>query len=298
MPTARRDALTGTLFVLAAITSWGAYFPFAKLVLQKLTPVDFLIFRLGIGAATLALLNLRLRKSFRIEKRDLAIVLGAGVVGIIIHQIIQLNGLRFTSATNTGWILTLIPPVTGLLGWLFLKERVRPRQVWGLAIAMTGVVLFVSKGHPEQLSLGKNLGDALAFGSVISWTVYTIMTKAHLQRYDPLAVSAIHMFLGFVFFALVGGWHVGSRVSALDWRDWTIIIVIGIVPSGLAYFCWNAGLKRLSAMDTSMFLFLEAIVASAAGALLLGETFTTSMAAFALLIAAGVYVGQRRVARG
>jgi len=80
MPTDRRDALTGTLFVLGAIITWGTYFPYAKLILQKISPVDFLIFRLGIGTIVLALLNLRLRKSFRIEKRDLVIVLGAGVV--------------------------------------------------------------------------------------------------------------------------------------------------------------------------------------------------------------------------
>ena len=298
MPTARRDRLTGTLFVLGAIITWGAYFPYAKLILQKISPVDFLIFRLGIGAATLALLNLWLRKSFRIEKRDLVIVLGAGLIGIVLHQVIQLNGLRFTSATNTGWILTLIPPVTGLLGWFFLREHVRPRQILGLTIAMVGVVFFVSKGHPEQLSLGNNLGDVLAFVSVITWSIYTIMTKARLGRYDPLAVSAIHMYLGFVFFSLVGIWGIPARVGVLDLHDWVVIIAIGVIPSGLAYYWWNAGLKRLSAMDTSMFLFLEAIVASATGAMLLGETFTTLMVAFAVLIAAGVYVGQGRAARG
>jgi len=298
MPSARHDALTGTLFVLGAIITWGAYFPYAKLILQKISPVDFLIFRLGIGTIVLALLNLRLRKSFRIEKRDLVIVLGAGVIGIIIHQIVQLNGLRFTSATNTGWILTLIPPVTGLLGWFFLKERVRGRQILGLTIATIGVVFFVSKGHPEQLSLGKNLGDVLAFISVITWSIYTIMTKARLGRYDPLAVSVIHMFLGFLFFALVGGWGISTRVTTLNLHDWVVIIAIGVVPSGLAYYWWNAGLKRLTAMDTSMFLFIEAIVASATASALLGESFTAPMVAFAGLIATGVYVGQGRAARG
>jgi drug/metabolite transporter (DMT)-like permease len=297
MSSARNQSLTGTLFVLGAIITWGAYFPYAKLILQKISPVDFLIFRLGIGTIVLALLNLRLRKSFRIEKRDLVIVLGAGVFGIIIHQIVQLNGLRFTSATNTGWILTLIPPVTGLLGWFFLKERVRGRQILGLAIATVGVVFFVSKGHPERLSLGKNLGDVLAFASVITWSIYTIMTKARLGRYDPLSVSVIHMFLGFFFFALIGGWGISLRVTALNLHDWVVIIAIGVVPSGLAYYWWNAGLKRLSAMDTSMFLFLEAIVASVTASVLLGESFTAPMVAFAGLIAMGVYVGQARAAR-
>ncbi|MBI5869215.1 MAG: DMT family transporter, partial [candidate division Zixibacteria bacterium] len=255
-------------------------------------PTDFLSLRLGIGAIVLALLNLRVRQSFHIEKRDLVIVLGAGVIGIIIHQIIQLNGLRFTSATNTGWILTLIPPVTGLLGWFFLKEHVRGRQILGLAIAMLGVVFFVSNGHPERLSLGNNLGDALALLSVFTWSICTIMTKARLGRYDPLIISIIHMFVGFLFFALIGGWGISNRITVLDLHDWIIIIAIGVIPSGLAYYWWNAGLKRLSAMNTSMFLFLEAIVASATGAALLGEEFTLPMIGFAVIIMGGVYVSQ------
>ena len=294
MSSERSHALSGALFVLGAIITWGAYFPYAKLILQKISPTDFLIFRLGIGTIVLALLNLRLRKSFKIEKRDLVIVLGAGAVGIILHQIIQLNGLRFTSATNTGWILTLIPPVTGLLGWFFLKEHVRGRQILGLAIATVGVVFFVSKGHPEQLSLGKNLGDVLAFASVITWSLYTIMTKARLGRYDPLAVSVIHMFLGFLYFALVGGWGLSTRLGTLTSHDWIVIIAIGAVPSGVAYYWWNAGLKRLSSMDTSMFIFLEAIVASVTASLLLSESFTLPMVGFAVIIAVGVYVGQAR----
>jgi drug/metabolite transporter (DMT)-like permease len=106
------------------------------------------------------------------------------------------------------------------------------------------------------------------------------------------------MFLGFLFFALIGGWGISLRVTALDMHDWIVIVVIGVIPSGLAYYWWNAGLKRLSAMNTSMFLFIEAIVASVTAALLLGEAFTVVMAGFAVLIAAGVYVGQGRTARG
>lgn len=297
MHSSRRDTWTGALFVLGAIVTWGAYFPYAKLILQKITPTDFLIFRLGIGAVVLALLNLHQRRPLHIEKHDLLIVLGAGVIGIIIHQIIQLNGLRFTSATNTGWVLTLIPPVTGLLGWLFLKEHVRGRQILGLAIAMLGVVFFVSNGHPERLSLGNNLGDALALLSVFTWSICTIMTKARLGRYDPLIISIIHMFVGFLFFALIGGWGISNRITVLNLHDWIIIIAIGVIPSGLAYYWWNAGLKRLSAMNTSMFLFLEAIVASATGAALLGESFTLPMIGFALIIVGGVYVSQGQIGR-
>ena len=61
----RRDSLVGTIFVLAAITAWGLYFPYAKLILQKLSPTVFVVFRFGIGLLVLLALSVRLRKSFR-----------------------------------------------------------------------------------------------------------------------------------------------------------------------------------------------------------------------------------------
>jgi len=288
----RRDLLLGVLFSLAAIIAWGVYFPLAKIVLQKLSPEVFLILRLGIGAAVLSALCVAAKLRVVIARRDLWIVLGAGCVGIIAHQLIQVNSLRLTSATNTGWILTLIPPVTGVLGWIFLRERVSLRQVMGLVIAVAGVLLLATKGHPGQLSLVRHWGDVLALGSVLTWSLYTVMTKSRLTSYTPLLISALHMTLGFLFFLGLGAGRLGGEIARLTGNDWLLIILIGVVPSGLAYYWWTAGLKRLSAMNTSMFLFLEAIVASAAGHWLLAEEFTALMAGCAVVIIVGVYVAQ------
>ncbi len=282
----------GALYVLGAITAWGSYFPFAKMILERLSPEVFLIFRLGIGTVILLLLSRRLRKSFAVRRRDLLILIAAGCIGIIAHQMIQLTGLRYTTATNTGWILTLIPPVTGVLGWLFLKERITARQIIGLGVAILGVVLFVSRGDPTQLSFIQHYGDLLALLSVGTWSVYTVVTKSRLSRYDALPVSAMHMGLGFLFFLLLAGRDIPAQIAGLEPLHWLVIALIGVIPSGLAYYWWNAGLQRLSAVNTSMFLFIEAIVASLAGALLLGEAFTPSMALYAAIIVAGVTITQ------
>jgi drug/metabolite transporter (DMT)-like permease len=128
-----KQHLAGMLCVLAAITAWGVYFPFAKLILAKLDPMVFLVFRLGIGALVLFMLSVRQGKSFALRRPDLGIVLLAGLIGIVLHQLAQVIGLQHTTATNTGWILTLIPPMSGLLGWVFLKERIALRQIAGLS---------------------------------------------------------------------------------------------------------------------------------------------------------------------
>jgi drug/metabolite transporter (DMT)-like permease len=97
-----RDSLIGALFVLGAITVWGLYFPFAIISLQSLSDPQFLALRWGIGAATLFVLNRSLRRTVHIKRRDWPVVIAAVVIGIIAHQMIQVHGLRYTSAANTG----------------------------------------------------------------------------------------------------------------------------------------------------------------------------------------------------
>ncbi len=290
-----RSPLVGTLLVLAAVSLWGVYFPYAKVVLAKISPVSFLIIRLGVGAATLYALNLALKRSLHIARKDWWFIVLAGLIGIVLHQMIQLAGLRQTSATNTGWILTLNPPVAGLLGWLLLKERASSQKLIGLAIAMAGVALLVSRGHLETLSFVRNWGDTLALISIGTWSIYTIMVKSRLQSYESLAVAALHMLLGFVVFGAIGGASFLNEAKRLTGQEWAIAILIGIFPSGLAYYWWNAGLKRLSVIDISMFLFIEAIVASFAGWWVLGESFTLMMGVGTVIIVAGVLIAQRRL---
>lgn len=294
MPPNDKARLTGTLCVLGAVVAWGAYFPFAKIVLERISPASFLIIRLGVGAATLYLLNLYLRKSLRIRRVDWAFVVITGAIGIILHQLIQLTGLKETSATNTGWILTLNPPVAGILGWLLLKERVTMQKILGLAIAMLGVALLVSKGRLSELSLLQNWGDTLALISIGTWSIYIIMLKARLSSYEPLAISAFHMLLGFVFFSAIGGARFVQEAGALTAVEWAIAVAIGILPSGLAYYWWTTGLRRLTVIDISMFLFIEAIVASLTGWAVLGESFTALMVLATVIIIFGVWFAERR----
>ena len=281
-------------YVLAAIVSWGAYFPFAKILLLKLSPEVFLAFRLGLGTLVLGALAVRYGSGAWLRGLAGWRPLLPALVGIVLHQMIQLAGLRLTSATHTAWILTLIPPATGTLAWLFLGERMTRRQACGLAVALAGVMLFVSRGDLSRLSLSGNRGDLLALASVGTWSAYTVMCRALVGRHHPLFLSAAHMGLGFVFFLVLGAAGIPAQAAALDARDWAAVVVIGVLPSGLAYYWWNAGLRALGSVNTSVFLFLEAVVASFSGALVLGEAFTRDMAAYAVVMAAGVFFSVKK----
>lgn len=155
------------------------------MLLQKLSLATFLTFRLGIGTLVLYGLCATFRRPPGFPRRDFFWVLLGGLFGVVLHQLLQVEGMRYTLATNIGWILTLIPPVTGFMAWALLKEPISLQQAVGLAIAMGGLALFISRGDLNALSPGRNYGDLLCFLSVFTWSAYNITNKHALSRHDP-----------------------------------------------------------------------------------------------------------------
>ena len=122
-------------------------------------------------------------QTLRIERRDWLFVSLAGFVGIVLHQFIQLNGLKTTSATNTGWILTLIPPVTGILGWFWLKERVAIQQENQTLASITFQNLF--RLYPKLAGMtGTADTEAAEFDKIYKLDVVVIPTNRPMVRKD------------------------------------------------------------------------------------------------------------------
>ena len=65
---------------------------------------------------------------------------------ITVHFIIQVIGINYTSATNTGWIISVTPLVMVALSAVFLKEKITGRLVIGIVLATAGILLLVSRG--------------------------------------------------------------------------------------------------------------------------------------------------------
>src|SRR5688572_26375815 len=107
------------LAALAAVVIWGASFVATKAALRELAPLPLVVLRFGLGVLFL-LAIFAVRRTSPLPARSTWSSLAAmGFVGIFIHQLLQAYGLTMTSATNTGWLIGVIPIWSALLaaGW-------------------------------------------------------------------------------------------------------------------------------------------------------------------------------------
>src|SRR5690606_1405155 len=119
--------------------------------------------------------------------RLLAQIALLGFVGVAVHLSIQAVGLSMTTASNTGWMVSLTPVFIALLAWRFLGERFTRMQGAGFLIAMSGALLIVvsQAGTLNILGLPSTLGDALAFSSAITWAIFSVLSKRVLAHRQP-----------------------------------------------------------------------------------------------------------------
>ena len=80
-------------------------------------------------------------------------LMGAGITYV---------ALNYTTAINGGVIQTSLPVLILLLAWIVLGDRTTGRQIFGVALAIVGLLYMVARGDPAVLlGLDFNRGDAV-----------------------------------------------------------------------------------------------------------------------------------------
>jgi drug/metabolite transporter (DMT)-like permease len=279
-----------------AIAFWGGSFVATKIVLRELSPVTIVVARFALGLTVLTSIVSLKREWTSVRDRDLGWFLFLGFNGIFVHQLLQVNGLVSTSAINTGWMVALIPIFTALLARLLLREAFGPVKLAGLALAMVGTLLIVSRGELRGSGIGlpTTSGDLLVFLSAPNWAIFSVLSKRVLTRYPPAFMVTLTMGLGWLMllplFIGSSGWQ---ELPGLTPGGWAGLLFLGALCSGVAYVFWYDALDAAGAGQVASFLYLEPLITLVVAVLLLGEKPVMATLVGGGLILTGVWLVNR-----
>ena len=291
------------LLLLSAVVLWGWTFVATKVLVSELGPIEIFALRLALGIPFLGGVLLLRRVRVRFERRDLRALLAGGAI-FTTHFLIQIQGLTTTTASNTGWIISVSPLVLAVLSFAVLGERLGRSAVAGIVVATCGVLLLVSRGHIADVAWLRSTGDWLVLGSAVTWACYTVATRDLTRRRNPLAVTFGILIVAAVFTILLLTWAGVSastsvlsadlsRVQNLSPRGILALLYLGIPGLALGQWFWQEGVAALGASRAGVFLYLEPIATILLAVPLLGEPFGLVTALGGGLVLAGVYLGQR-----
>jgi len=273
---------------MLAIIFWGTSFIATKTLLDELTPETIISLRLILGSMLLTILAFLTKNKFTVKLKSHIYIFVLALIAVF-HLWIQVTGLKFTTASNTGWIIGTAPIFMAILAAIFFKEKIKLLQAGGILVAMFGVLLLIGKGNFQSISLIENKGDLMVLGSAFTWGVYSMVNKKISLSYSPL-MTILYLFIMMAIIIIPFNINENSinSVIHLSAVGWISILFLGLLCSGVAYVIWAQALRDLESAKVGAFLYFEPIVTVAAAWFFLNESITILMIVSGIIITIGV----------
>lgn len=276
------------LLILLAVIFWGSSFIATKIALKELSPETIISLRLIIASAFLLITAIIYRKDFSINLKSHGIIFILALIAVF-HLMIQVTGLKYTTASNTGWIIGTAPIFMAILAAIFFREKIGLLRISGIIIAMFGLLLLIGKGNITNVDLIENKGDLLVLASAFIWGVYSMVNKKISLSYSPL-MTILYLFIMMAIIIIPFNLNTASvdSVVHLSLNGWISILFLGLFCSGIAYVIWAYSLRDLESAKVGAFLYFEPLVTVLAAWVLLSESITVLMILSGTIITLGV----------
>lgn len=276
MPPAPKTQTFGLLLMLGAGAAWGGIGPFTKLVYAadpSVTPLTLALFRIDLALVTyLAFLLLTGRRAaLRIKKADLPYFALFGFSSITLLNLFYLTALTKTSIANAALLLYTAPAFVAPLAYLILGDRLPPRTLIAVGMAILGVafVTEILRGG-TLLTLASTQGDLLALGAGFAYATLYIFSRVRQDRYDEQTTLFYAVAFGALFLTAAAlPFNLGQLLVVS--QTFAPIVGLGLLSTALPYVLYAAAIKRVEATKASIAAIVEPLVAILLGNLLLGE---------------------------
>ncbi len=279
-------------YVMLTLTAlfWGGNYVASKVFVSEAPPITAAFVRFVF--ATLLILAIYSREpGARLPRRDEVGPLAAVGLIFFLYNVFFYSGLKLTTSSNASLLAAASPALTALLTARETGERVKTRQIGGIALSFAGVALVVTMDLTRLAEFRFNWGDLWILTASLSWSFYTLWGKQAMATLSPLAVTSYAWVIGTLLLfpaALLEphshGWF------AFSVRAWWNLFYVVVFSSVAAFTWWYKGVQVIGANRSAIFVNLIPVTGLALAVLFLGEKVSPQQIAGALLILGGVYL--------
>lgn len=269
---------------LAAALLFGAGTPLAKLLLGPVSPWMLAgVLYLGSGLG-LALLRLAMRREHAgVARADVPWLAGAIVLGGVAGPLLLMWGLAHMPASSASLLLNAEGVFTALVAWFAFRENFDRRIALGMVLIAAGAGVLA---WPGEASFGAVVPALAVLGACLAWALDNNLTRkvaladaTQVAMLKGLAAGTVNVALA----AIAGAaWPAPGALAAGA--------LLGFLSYGLSLALFVRALRDLGTARTAAYFSTAPFAGAIISVLLLHEAATWSLAAAALLMAAGVWI--------
>lgn len=285
------------LKLLFAMLVWGGTFTSARLLGNELDPAVSAFLRFLLASSFMLILLYSKEGSLpRISKQQFLPLLGMGLTGITLYNLLFFYGLVHTEA-GRGSLITATNPLLTALGAAFIfKERFTSIRVLGFLLCIIGAILIITKGDMSSLLKdGIGTGELAFIGCAFSWAAYTLIGRFMSDQLSSLAVIAYASCIGTLilfFVALNAGLF--TALNTLTINASLNLLYLSLLATVIGFVWFQEGVKVLGAAKAAVFIYFMPVSAVFWAWLILDEQFTLILAIGAALVISGIYLVNKK----
>ena len=130
----------------------------------------------------------------------------SGIIGFVFGDYCLFKSYTILNSRIAMLIMTLVPPITALIGYVFLNETMSLQHIAGMVLTLSGIAIAIlNRANGERkVNLKYPIKGVLyAMGGAVGHAVGLIFSKYGMGTYDAFAASHIRITAGMLGFALI-----------------------------------------------------------------------------------------------
>ncbi|WP_319469365.1 DMT family transporter [uncultured Pseudodesulfovibrio sp.] len=292
-----KRSLTYTYVLLVlSMMLWGGTWVTGRMLAQSIHPMPAAFLRFTVASITLAFMCWRMEGRMPAFRRNQILpLLFIGATGVFSYSYFFFTGLQTTSAGRAALIVACIPVCISILSAVLYKEKFPPLRIIGALTSLVGVSVVIADGNPlALLSEGVSRGDFMILGCVASWTAYSLGGRSVMKTMSPLTAVTWSCIFGTIMLfpaAMMNG--LPQDLMHATAIDWSCIIYLGALATGLAYFWYYDAISIIGASRSGIFINTVPVFAVVMGFFILDEPIHLSLLAGGTMVVTGVYLTNR-----
>lgn len=239
-PDLKSDRQKGILLLLATAILWSM----GGIFIKTITWNGYAVAGLRSLVAAITILFFIKKPSFKFTPARIASILAyAGTVCFFTIATKQ------TTAANAILLQYTAPIYAAILGFVFLKEPIKKRDIFSIIVIFAGMLIFLS----DSLSVGHLYGDILGLLSGVAFGTLSVTLRLE-KSIDPLQ----NVFWGNILSFFIMLPFMGS--VTFTQQNTIFILILGIFQLGLPYILYTKGIQKVTALEGTIIPVLEPIL--------------------------------------
>jgi drug/metabolite transporter (DMT)-like permease len=272
---------------------FGFSFLFTKEGLELMTPFQLLGFRFALAFISLSILRITGIIKIDLKGKNIKLLLLLAVFQPGIYFIFETTGMIYTTSSEAGIMIALIPIVVTILAAVILKEKTSIVQMAFVLLSVGGVFFIILNRGSSDVE-GNLFGIFLLAVAVLAAAFYNIISRKLSLEFRPIEITYVMMGFGALIFNLIALYQRSFNLSGYfnilsETRVLITIIYLGIFSSVVAFFMMNYTLSKINAAQAAVFANFTTVVSILAGVFIRNESFYSFQIIGAVLIIVGVW---------